>query len=80
MDKDSTERKKVTIRADDGLRKGTTLEGLSKVKSAFPQWAPGQTTGGNASQVTDGSAVVLMMRVSYIRYTFIDSGLGLIRH
>lgn len=45
--------KEVTLTEDDGIRPGTTKEGLSKIRSAFPQWG-GSTTGGNASQVTDG--------------------------
>lgn len=47
------ELKEVTITQDDGVRAGTTAEGLSKIKAAFPQWG-NCTTGGNASQVTDG--------------------------
>ena len=54
----------VTVTADDGVRYGTTPEGLSKVRAAFPQWPPSTTTGGNASQVTDGAAAVLLMRRS----------------
>jgi len=53
-----------TIREDDGVRGSSTEEGLSKIKPAFPQWEPAQTTGGNASQVTDGGAAVLLMRRS----------------
>lgn len=45
--------KGVTLTKDDGIRPGTTAEGLSKIRVAFPQWGP-TTTGGNASQVTDG--------------------------
>jgi acetyl-CoA acyltransferase 1 len=45
--------KEVTLTRDDGIRPGTTFEGLSKIRPAFPQWGP-TTTGGNASQVTDG--------------------------
>lgn len=48
---------------DDGIRHGTTAEALGKIKSAFPQWG-GKTTGGNASQITDGAAAVLLMRRS----------------
>lgn len=62
--KDPRDRKRVFISEDDGLRFGTTKESLAKVRPAFPQWAPGQSTGGNSSQITDGAAVVLMMRVS----------------
>lgn len=45
--------KEVTLTEDEGIRPGTTKEGLSKIRSAFPQWG-GCTTGGNASQITDG--------------------------
>ncbi|EGS17157.1 3-ketoacyl-CoA thiolase-like protein [Thermochaetoides thermophila DSM 1495] len=53
----------VTLTKDDGIRYGTTVEALSKIRSAFPQWGP-TTTGGNASQVTDGAAAVLLMKRS----------------
>lgn len=52
---------KITVSEDDGIRKGTTKEALARIRSAFPQWAPGNTTGGNASQITDGGAFVLLM-------------------
>jgi acetyl-CoA acyltransferase 1 len=45
--------KQVTLTKDDGIRAGTTAESLAKIRVAFPQWGP-TTTGGNASQVTDG--------------------------
>jgi acetyl-CoA acyltransferase 1 len=53
-----------TVSADDGIRANSTVEGLGKIKPAFPQWAPSQTTGGNASQLTDGAAGVVLMRRS----------------
>ncbi|BEJ18005.1 hypothetical protein CspHIS471_0702820 [Cutaneotrichosporon sp. HIS471] len=46
---------------DDGIRPGTTPEKLAKLRGAFAQWPPSQTTGGNASQITDGGAYVLLM-------------------
>ncbi|THH33427.1 hypothetical protein EUX98_g733 [Antrodiella citrinella] len=52
------------ITKDDGIRYGTTKEGLLKVRPAFPQWGKGHTTGGNASQVTDGAAAVMLMKRS----------------
>ncbi|KAH7106779.1 3-ketoacyl-CoA thiolase [Auriculariales sp. MPI-PUGE-AT-0066] len=55
------ERKRILVSADDGIRPNTTAEGLGKIRSAFPQWAPSHTTGGNASQITDGAAAVLLM-------------------
>lgn len=58
------EAKKVTISKDDGVRYGTTAESLGRIRNAFPQWKPSRTTGGNASQITDGAAAVLLMRRS----------------
>jgi acetyl-CoA acyltransferase 1 len=62
-EKDPTtgERKKIVITKDDGIRYGTTKEALLKIRSAFPQWGKACTTGGNASQITDGAAAILMM-------------------
>ncbi|RYP51076.1 hypothetical protein DL768_003520 [Monosporascus sp. mg162] len=53
----------VTLTRDEGIRPGTTAEGLGKIRPAFPQWGP-MTTGGNASQVTDGAAAVVLMKRS----------------
>ncbi len=58
------EKKQITADKDDGIRYGTTPESLSKIRAAFPQWPPSTTTGGNASQITDGAAAVLLMRRS----------------
>ncbi|KAK0723593.1 Thiolase, N-terminal domain-containing protein [Lasiosphaeria miniovina] len=55
--------KEVTVTRDEGIRPGTTAEGLGKIRAAFPQWGP-TTTGGNASQVTDGAAAVILMKRS----------------
>ncbi|PPQ62976.1 hypothetical protein CVT24_006081 [Panaeolus cyanescens] len=57
----SDKRVPVVIKEDDGIRYGTTKEGLAKIKAAFPQWGNSTTTGGNASQITDGAAAVLVM-------------------
>ena len=53
---------KVSVSKDGGIRAGTTIESLSKIHPAFPQWLPSTTTGGNASQITDGAAALLMMK------------------
>lgn len=50
------------VTKDDGIRYGTTKENLLKIRPAFPQWGRAQTTGGNASQITDGAAAVLLMK------------------
>jgi acetyl-CoA acyltransferase len=48
-----------TFAADDGVRRGTTMEGLAKLRPAFS--SNGTVTAGNASQVTDGAAASLLM-------------------
>ncbi|KIL71775.1 hypothetical protein M378DRAFT_64647 [Amanita muscaria Koide BX008] len=60
-DPSTGERRLVVVSKDDGIRYGTTKEHLAKIRSAFPQWGKGSTTGGNASQITDGAAAVLLM-------------------
>ena len=47
---------------DDGIRAGVTAESLGKLKPAFDK--DGFTTAGNASQVSDGAAAVLLARRS----------------
>ncbi len=48
-----------TFSADDGVRRGTTKEGLAKLRPAF--WKDGTVTAGNSSQMTDGAAATLLM-------------------
>ena len=47
---------------DDGIRPGVTAESLGKLKPAFSK--DGCTHAGNASQVSDGAAAVLLARRS----------------
>ena len=47
------------VTADEGIRPGTTVETLAKLKPAFK--ADGKVTAGNSSQITDGAAAVLIM-------------------
>ncbi|KAK0205672.1 Thiolase, N-terminal domain-containing protein [Armillaria fumosa] len=61
QDPKTGERTPVVVTKDDGIRPGTTADKLAKIKAAFPQWGNATTTGGNASQITDGAAAVLMM-------------------
>jgi len=51
-------RKEVTISADEGIRADTTIEAVSKLRSALPG---GMVTAGNASQFSDGASVCLVM-------------------
>ncbi|KAG5925952.1 hypothetical protein E4U53_003192 [Claviceps sorghi] len=53
----------VTLTRDEGIRPGTTADSLAKIRAAFPQWGS-LTTGGNASQVTDGASAVILMKRS----------------
>ncbi|BGP53155.1 hypothetical protein JCM8202_003671 [Rhodotorula sphaerocarpa] len=62
VDPKTEEEKSVTIDADDGIRDGVTKESLSKLKPAFTK--TGSTHAGNASQVSDGAAAVLLTRRS----------------
>jgi acetyl-CoA acyltransferase len=47
------------ITADEGIRRGGTVEQLGQLKSAFSEG--GSITAGNASQISDGSAALLLM-------------------
>ena len=51
----------VTLNKDEGNRPETTLEGLSSLKSVLPG---GIITAGNASQLSDGSAAVIVMEAA----------------
>ncbi|KAK6492193.1 3-ketoacyl-CoA thiolase A [Huso huso] len=53
---------RITVTQDDGIRAGTTLEGLAKLRPAFKE--NGSTTAGNGSQVSNGVAAVLVARRS----------------
>jgi acetyl-CoA C-acetyltransferase/acetyl-CoA acyltransferase len=53
-----TSQKEVTLAKDEGNRADTTLEGLQSLKTVLPD---GTITAGNASQLSDGSAAVIVM-------------------
>jgi acetyl-CoA C-acetyltransferase len=50
--------KKVTVENDEGIRAGTTKEGISGLRSAVPG---GLITAGNASQFSDGGGACVVM-------------------
>ena len=58
--------REVTISADEGIRGDTTLEGVAKIRTAFPG---GVISAGNASQFSDGASasVVMSARVAAAR-------------
>ena len=53
--------KDVTLTKDEGNRPETTVEGLAGLKAVLPD---GIITGGNASQLSDGSAAVVIMEAA----------------
>lgn len=57
------ERNSLMIEEDEGIRKGQTVEALAKLKPYFEK-VTGTVTVGNASQVTDGAAFVILMKES----------------
>lgn len=56
---DKMESREFVFDTDEGPRKGTTAEGLSKLKPAFA--LDGFSTAGNSSQMSDGAAFVLIV-------------------
>jgi len=60
IDKDTGEHhlREVMIAADEGIRADTTLDAVSKIKTAVPD---GVITAGNASQFSDGAAMTMVM-------------------
>ncbi|KAG6899567.1 hypothetical protein C0993_009179 [Termitomyces sp. T159_Od127] len=62
VDPNTRQAKEVLVDYDDGVREGVTVESLSKLKPAFMK--NGSTHAGNASQVSDGAAAVLLARRS----------------
>lgn len=49
----------IKVSQDEGVRPGVSAQSLGKIKPAFKK--NGTTHAGNASQITDGAAVVLLM-------------------
>ena len=62
--------KKYTVNKDEGPRKGTNLEALSKLRAVFAQG--GSVTAGNASQMSDGAAFVLVVSESLLKELKLD--------
>ncbi|KZT07372.1 thiolase [Laetiporus sulphureus 93-53] len=62
IDPKTDKESKIVVDYDDGVRDGVTKESLSKLKPAFAK--NGTTHAGNASQVSDGAAAVILARRS----------------
>ena len=54
--------KEVTVSKDEGLREGTTKEGISGIKPALPG---GVISAGNASQFSDGAGACVVVGEAY---------------
>jgi acetyl-CoA C-acetyltransferase len=54
--------KEVLVSADEGLRPGTTYEGIKDIRTAMPG---GVVTGGNASQFSDGAGACVVVSEKY---------------
>ena len=54
--------KEVTVSADEGIRPGTTYEGIKDIRTAVPG---GVVTAGNASQFSDGAGACVLVSESY---------------
>ncbi|MEH0167505.1 acetyl-CoA C-acyltransferase [Roseateles microcysteis] len=54
--------KEVTVSADEGLREGTTFEGIKDLRSALPG---GVISAGNASQFSDGAGACVVVSEDY---------------
>lgn len=61
-DPKTDETKTITVSKDDGIRPNITAESLGKIKPAFAK--DGSIHAGNASQISDGAAAVLLMKRS----------------
>ena len=59
----STRTGEVLIDADEGVRPDTTAEGLARLRPAFDR--DGTITAGNASQLSDGAAAVVLCTADY---------------
>lgn len=56
---------KWVVDTDEGVRRGTTPEGLSKLRPVFAQG--GSVTAGNSSPMSDGAAFVLVMSEKMVK-------------
>lgn len=57
-------REKELVTVDDGVRFGTTVESLSKLRSVFRVGGP--VTAGNSSQMTDGAAATMVVSEEFL--------------
>lgn len=69
-DNNKPQEKRFEFKMDEGVRPGTTVETLAKLRPAFN--VKGSVTAGNASQTSDGAAAVLVMDSEYAQQQGIE--------
>lgn len=65
VEDDKRKERTYTVDTDEGVRRDTSLDGLSKLKPAFANG--GVVTAGNSSQTSDGAAFVLVMSEEMVK-------------
>ena len=65
VENDRREESTTTVTTDEGVRPGTSMEGLARLRPAFRKG--GIVTAGNSSQTSDGAAFVLVVSERVMR-------------
>ena len=68
----------IKVERDEGVRAGTTAEALSRLQPAFSK--NGTITAGNASQISDGAAAVVVMSSERARKLGLDPLVEIVAH
>jgi acetyl-CoA C-acetyltransferase len=68
----------VMVERDEGIRPGTTMESMSKLSPAFKR--DGTITAGNASQVSDGAAAVVVMSAARAKKLNLEPLVEIVSH
>jgi acetyl-CoA C-acetyltransferase len=68
----------VKVERDEGVRPGTTAEALARLQPAFRK--DGTITAGNASQISDGAAAVVVMSAESARKLGVDPLVEIVSH
>jgi acetyl-CoA acyltransferase len=59
-----------TVSMDEGLRRGTSMEGLGRLRAAFKNG--GIVTAGNSSQTSDGAAFLIVMSEAMVHELLLE--------
>jgi acetyl-CoA acyltransferase len=65
VENDKRRERESVVDTDEGVRRDTSFEGLSKLRPAFAQ--DGRVTAGNSSQTSDGAAFVLVVSEEMVK-------------